>query len=48
MQAQDARGINGGAFYIDKIGDDYVDIAMDVDDNLVHLVGTFRANRCQD
>ena len=46
-QAQGARGINGGAFYIDKITDDYVDIAMDVDDNLVHLVGTFRANLCK-
>jgi hypothetical protein len=46
--AQAGRGINGGAFYIDKISDDYVDIAMDVDDNLVRLVGTFRASRCRD
>jgi hypothetical protein len=42
-----ARGINGGAFYIDRMSDDGVDVAIDVDDNLVQLVGTFHARRCE-
>jgi hypothetical protein len=42
-----ARGINGGAFYIDRMSDEGVDVAMDVDDNLVQLVGTFHARRCE-
>jgi hypothetical protein len=41
-------GINGGAFYIDTQTDDHVDIAMDVDKDLIHLVGTFRATLCAD
>src|SRR5262249_19365622 len=47
-QMQTAGGINGGAFYIDSERDGHVDIAMDVDKDLIHMVGTLRATLCPD
>lgn len=45
-QMQSAGGINGGAFFIDGEHDGAIDLAMDVDKDLVHLAGTFRATLC--
>src|SRR5438270_3865639 len=35
-RSQVFAGINGGAFYVDTRTDDHVDIAMDVDKDLIH------------